>query len=790
MRMRILCFVILTSAVSVSFIEARTPQTYATKDDYLHLKGWRFTVESIPVPSEGLVITKDTAAWTLQSGKIYLMEPTGDGTVTGLVFEGTGHFIMTIPDRFETEQLRRFSGKADLEKIDVPFTRMVLRTSAKMLATYAADLPGGGFEENPCARKRHRNWLRIGGLDADARIIAGLLTPGDDYLVVDAETREFGWLMYEYDPFRQEEITLAKLQKKNYFAEIWVSLDRPEERDSRGRPTSTKTQSIDVTNAAIQVNLMDTRGKTFDPIDPRRAWVHFKVRLTFMPLSEGARALQLYLDPLAKVNSVTRDDGTYIPFLRDATGKRFARMDNELNNSALVVLLDRPTEKGVSQDLVFDYDMKLYNYASGRDWYPAEADTYSDIHTGQLIFTMPKKYQVCALGVPEEVERTSTAQVVAWNMNKPVRMLGFSYGKDFKEEKIKVEGLPEIVSFGKESGLTTGNMVRNVAADIANSLNFFQQYFGVKLSTERIYAARIMGFHGQAFEGFIHLSYLTYEAEHPGLSELFRAHEAAHQYWGHLVGWKTYRDQWISEAFAEYSALMFLQTSMKTKGTFKTFLSRYTDELTGQSTSMDKVFLRRLDLVPTDKQRRRIGPIAAGYRASTAEVPDGYVMQIYKKGALVLHMIRQLLWASVRDRDAFRETLQDFLRTFSGKEASTEDFFRLLQKHSNMDWVSFFENWVYGTAIPTYKWSYKVADSPTPDGRYSFSLKVTQTDVPTGFSAVVPVRFDFDSKKWSYIWVIIDAPEKTFDFLLAAKPKKVTFNPDHSVLARVKKGRY
>ena len=30
------------------------------------------------------------------------------------------------------------------------------------------------------------------------------------------------------------------------------------------------------------------------------------------------------------------------------------------------------------------------------------------------------------------------------------------------------------------------------------------------------------------------------------------AHEVAHQWWGHIVGWKSYRDQWMSEGFSEF----------------------------------------------------------------------------------------------------------------------------------------------------------------------------------------------------------------------------------------------
>ena len=35
-----------------------------------------------------------------------------------------------------------------------------------------------------------------------------------------------------------------------------------------------------------------------------------------------------------------------------------------------------------------------------------------------------------------------------------------------------------------------------------------------------------------------------------------QAHETAHQWWGDLVGWKSYRDQWLVEALASYSAIL------------------------------------------------------------------------------------------------------------------------------------------------------------------------------------------------------------------------------------------
>ena len=38
-------------------------------------------------------------------------------------------------------------------------------------------------------------------------------------------------------------------------------------------------------------------------------------------------------------------------------------------------------------------------------------------------------------------------------------------------------------------------------------------------------------------------------------------HEVAHQWWGQGVGFKNYHDQWLSEGLAQYSAVMFVEST-------------------------------------------------------------------------------------------------------------------------------------------------------------------------------------------------------------------------------------
>jgi aminopeptidase N len=56
---------------------------------------------------------------------------------------------------------------------------------------------------------------------------------------------------------------------------------------------------------------------------------------------------------------------------------------------------------------------------------------------------------------------------------------------------------------------------------------------------------------------------------------MFRAHEVAHQWWGHGVQNGSYRDKWLSEGLAEFSALWYLQSERKHNDEYFKFLDQY-----------------------------------------------------------------------------------------------------------------------------------------------------------------------------------------------------------------------
>src|SRR5262249_45524159 len=146
------------------------------------------------------------------------------------------------------------------------------------------------------------------------------------------------------------------------------------------------------------------------------------------------------------------------------------------------------------------------------------------------------------------------------------------------------------------------------------------------------------------------------------------------------------------------------------------------------------------------------GPICMGVRLSTPRSASAYQGVTYSKGGYVLHMLRSLMWDPQTGDQNFIATLHDFVQTYLYKPASTEDFQAVVEKHmtrslnltgnGKMDW--FFQEWVYGTDIPKYKFDYELM--PEADGKVRLKATLTQSGVSDTFRMGVPVSIDVDGR--------------------------------------------
>ncbi len=220
-----------------------------------------------------------------------------------------------------------------------------------------------------------------------------------------------------------------------------------------------------------------------------------------------------------------------------------------------------------------------------------------------------------------------------------------------------------------------------------------------------------------------------------GYWKVVTPHEVAHQWWGHTVGFNSYRDQWMSEGFADMSASLYLSMIEKNTKKFVTFWNEERDLLLER----DAQGFRAIDA----------GPLTMGYRTSNSRTGfDTTRRLIYPKGAYVLHMIRMMMHDNRTGDQHFKELMQDFVKTYSGKAATTEDFKAMVEKHMTpemdlegnhrMDW--FFNEYVYGTAIPAYKLDSSFDTGP--DGDFQLALKLSQSNVDDKFRMLVPVYLE------------------------------------------------
>jgi aminopeptidase N len=108
-----------------------------------------------------------------------------------------------------------------------------------------------------------------------------------------------------------------------------------------------------------------------------------------------------------------------------------------------------------------------------------------------------------------------------------------------------------------------------------------------------------------------------------------------------------------------------------------------------------------------------------------------------------------------------------------------------VERHTGQDMGWFFDQWVYGSDLPTYRASYKV--SSAPDGKYVLTLRVRQQGVPDNFLAYMPVTIELGKDQVVRIRMKVTGPVSELELpLLPAKPKSVKFNDLDGVLADVK----
>lgn len=265
------------------------------------------------------------------------------------------------------------------------------------------------------------------------------------------------------------------------------------------------------------------------------------------------------------------------------------------------------------------------------------------------------------------------------------------------------------------------------------------------------------------------------------LDEAF-ARQVARQWWGNTVGPVSFHDAWLSLGFADFSASLF--DLVANPGDFDDHWDKARAAILHLPSSPYYVSQVR----PNDT-----GPIWMGLLNGTSRTPGADNIVSASKGGYVLHMLRCMMWDPKSNDNDFRAMMQDYLKQFANQTASTEDFKAVVGKHMKpvmdldgnhrMDW--FFNDWVYGTDVPSYRLEYSLATGE--DHKTVLTGKLTQSGVAPGFKMLVPVFGEFGTfgAKTVRIGVVSIQGNATQDFQVALpeQPERVSLNVNHDVLA-------
>ena len=725
------------------------------------------TLGSEAVTVSNFELKRDAGTFHLHSGTVCFVAPV-NGKVTGAVFAGDGNFVLDPPTANERNSLKLLTKEDEFSE---KFEHLVLRFTD---FTYdeikkAGTAGAAGCDAGPLKDSQHTTRHKLKD-NLESRILEDVLNPepGGLFVAFIHGKRYNGQELYTIDPHEGRDQVDFMTYDENKFGE-WASfpMSADHKKSAVGHPILIEHQQLDTT-LEKNANLIG------------------KAKTEFTAHLDGLRVVPFNLFRTLRVRSVRTEDGQALAFIQE----------DKNDDADFAVILPKPLSAGDCYTILTEYEGKeaVSNEGGGNyfpiarmNWYPNNpGGGLGEYATYDMTFRIPKGMQIAATGLRVSESNDGGQNVTVWKSEAPQTVAGFSFGK-FRMEEAKldkpeyliqsfanqeapnwVEGLQratsgdEVPSLGSShsSGVALGTMSttglnKKALAEGELAVQLYTDYFGPSLFKHMQLTQQTACNFGQSWPELVWIPicyYFDTTVRHElgmdlgdrGYWKVVTPHEVAHQWWGHTVGVSSGRDQWMSEGFADMSASLYLTLIEKNPKKFITF---WNDE-------------RELLLERNPQGFRAIdaGPLTMGYRTSNSRTGfDTTRRLIYPKGAYVLHMLRMMTHDNRTGDQHFKEMMQDFVKTYSGKAATTEDFKAMVEKHMTpdmdiernhtMDW--FFNEYVYGTQLPTYKLesSFDIG----ADGDVVFNAKLTQSNVDENFRMLVPLYLELADGNTVYL---------------------------------------
>lgn len=766
---------------------------------------------------------------TLEDGTIAFTEDV-DERVTGAFFIGEGEVLIVPPDQAERASMTLFTGAAVLEeKFGSAYFRFNDDTYSDLQTFLRPADDGKDFAAtwNSVAHNL-AEWdaLRLfmtfsQYLPAQPSRTTGIVPTHllDRFLHARLQGMNLGTFDVYYDTTATEQIAVAQQKSVDNipYYNVWTSFSAPHSASSR---PDEGTDELSIRSYRIRASIRPP------------TTVQARARLQVEILRGGSRSVLFELSRYLKVDQVTMD-GKPLEFIQNQAleGTQLARRGNDI----VAVVFPGPLQAGQKFELSFRYNGDVLSeagagllYVGARGtWYPNRGLAAADF---DLQFRYPLGWTLLATGkrvqpasAEDDEPSTPAQQTSHWVTDRPIPVAGFNLGRyeeatanagtvvvetyatavverNFPKQSEEVVVPPE-PRVGRARGQTLmvtqppPSPARNaqaVADAAARALNFYAQRFEA-YPYDKLELTQMPGPLSQGWPGLVFLSSFAFltkeerEAMHLDaadniLSQQITAHETAHQWWGDLVYWRGYRDQWTFEGLANYCSLMLLES--ENPAAFKIVMQKYRDALLQKNKNGIAL--------------KDAGPVTLGVRLSSSEFPDGYDAISYGRGTWLFHMIRQMLdnaepgsRASGADArsEPFVLALRRLRERYAGRAITTRQVLQLFAEdlppslryegRKSLEW--FYESWVNGTALPRIELQ---GMKLTPKGNtLSVSGTIVQKEAPKDLVTSVPLSgMSSDGRRIFLGRVFADGPENSFRITAPLWVKRIVADPDDTVL--------
>lgn len=658
----------------------------------------------------------------IEKGTFFPASAIGGRTVE-MVFLGEARLQIEPPDEIEKGQLDLYGGTRSLdEPVNEAVFVMAFDRAAEAVFKRPAVAPSP--EDTTRAQEIYRNWhsgaeRRL--LNVDAALLQDALgdTLYQRYFAGRFHGTELGNLLFFIEPDAREQVTLGQFVPLDLTArekrKATAQLDRLQR---RGRLLGLTTEDLGEWTTWLSTPLRSSAGQPvpglvgFEPeryileveIENRDLRLVGKARLQLKALTGSTRAVRLKLHSDLHVSRVVGGAGEELPFHQSGSEVMAVLAQAPAADSSVTI------EVEYSGAMIEKIDGPRYVLNDTLAWYPHAGEV--DRAPYEVTLRWPDRLDLAAAGRHVDGGRASDGS--RWekrSIDLPTAGFSFEIGRFAEATRqvghVQIRLFTPPVGWGEKKELQ-----EQLLTGAADAVAFFEEVFGPYPLDELTLVMTPRSF-SQALLGFVTLSELMMRGE-GFVALLFNledprtviAHEIAHQWWGHQVGWESYRDQWISEAMANYSAVLFARRKLERKVRFGI----------GPTTGWQSALMRRTD---DGRPYESIGPLVLGARLASSRAGGAYGAIVYQKGAVVFDMLARHF-----GEEAFIELLRRVPSLVAHRAISTEGFFEILERFSGADLDFFTHQYVFGTGLPEVYYRYTF--QPTESGKWRVLAQARQ----------------------------------------------------------------